>query len=78
MSINFTLGDSDTSDILGVTSKYHASLVNLGENSMTFRASGSPGDIDTLVSELSPFGIMEMARTGIAALEYGDKCLNEE
>ncbi len=78
MLIKVRIGDSDTSDILGVTSKYHASLVNLGENSMTFRASGSPGDIDTLVSELSPFGIMEMARTGIAALEYGDKCLNEE
>ena len=67
---------SDNNEILDVTSKYHASLVNIGEHSMTFRASGSPGDIDNLVSELSPFGIMEMARTGIAALENGDRCLN--
>ncbi len=68
----------NNNDILAVTSKYHASLVNLGESSMTFRASGKPGEIDTLVSELREFGIMEMARTGIAALENGDNCLNKD
>lgn len=76
MLIKVNMSGHDTNDILGVTSKYHASLVNLGETSMTFRASGSPGDIDNLVAEMTPFGILEMARTGIAALEYGDKCLN--
>lgn len=74
VKVNTENGNSN--DILAVTSKYHASLVNLGEHSMTFRASGSPGDIDTLVGELRAFGIMEMARTGIAALENGDRCLN--
>ncbi|MDD6488683.1 MAG: acetolactate synthase small subunit [Clostridia bacterium] len=63
-------------DILAVTSSYHASLVNIGENSLTFRASGTPDEIDTLVKELDRFGILEMARTGIAALENGDRCLN--
>ncbi len=66
----------DNNDILAVTSKYHASLVNLGDHSMTFRASGKPDEIDTLVKELDEFGILEMARTGIAALENGDKTLN--
>ena len=66
----------DNNEILAVTSKYHASLVNLGEHTMTFRASGAPDEIDTLVSELKDFGIAEMARTGIAALENGDRCLN--
>ncbi len=70
------LPEDDSNEILGVTSQYHASLVNLGENSMTFRASGTPEDIDSLVSELRNYGILEMARTGIAALEHGDKCLN--
>ena len=62
-------------DILAVTSSYHASLVNIGDNSLTFRASGTPSQLDTLVDELSKFGILEMARTGIASLECGDKCL---
>lgn len=62
-------------EIIAVTSAYHASLVNLGEHSLTFRASGTPAQIDTLVSQLSEFGIIEMARTGIAALANGDECL---
>ena len=61
--------------IIAVTSTYHASLVNIGENSLTFRASGTPSQIDTLIQNLAPFGILEMARTGIAALENGDSCL---
>lgn len=74
--IKVSTEEHDNNEILAVTSKYHASLVNIGEHSMTFRASGTPEDIDTLVSELSSYGIMEMARTGIAALENGDRCLN--
>ena len=75
--IKISTKNTDSNEILGVTSQYHASLVNLGENSMTFRASGTPEDIDSLVSELRNYGILEMARTGIAALETGDKCLYE-
>ncbi len=73
--IKISTKDKDSNEILNVTSKYHASLVNLGENSMTFRADGTPEEIDTMVSELRSYGILEMARTGIAALEHGDKCL---
>ena len=61
--------------VLDVTSAYHASLVNIGKNSTTFRAAGTPGEIDRMVSELTKYGILEMARTGIAALEKGDACL---
>ncbi|MBQ9461766.1 MAG: acetolactate synthase small subunit [Clostridia bacterium] len=68
--------DQDTkNDIISLTSTYHASLVNLGDKSLTFRASGTPDQIDTLINSLRPYGILEMARTGIAALETGDNCL---
>lgn len=71
--------DSDSkNDIISVTSAYHASLVNIGESSLTFRASGTPSQIDTLIAQLSDYGILEMARTGIAALENGDKCLSDK
>ncbi len=62
-------------DIISLTSTYHASLVNLGDKSLTFRASGTPDQIDTLIGSLRPYGILEMARTGIASLETGDSCL---
>ncbi len=69
-------GDTQN-DILAVTSAYHASIVNIGASSLTFRASGSPAQIDKLIGELAPYGIMEMARTGIAALDGGDICLSD-
>ncbi|MBQ1658972.1 MAG: acetolactate synthase small subunit [Clostridia bacterium] len=71
--------DSESkNDIIAVTSSYHASLVNIGEHSLTFRASGTPNQIDKLIEQLSEYGIIEMARTGIAALSNGDKCLSDK
>ncbi len=75
--IKVNSNSTNKNDIIAVTSLYHASLVNIGENSLTFRASGTPSQLDMLIRELSVYGILEMARTGIAALETGDKCLYE-
>ncbi len=75
--IKVNSNSTNKNDIIEVTSLYHASLVNIGENSLTFRASGTPSQLDMLIRELSVYGILEMARTGIAALETGDKCLYE-
>ena len=75
--VKVSCNETNKNDIIAVTSLYHASVVNIGENSLTFRASGTPSQLDMLIRELSVYGILEMARTGIAALETGDKCLNE-
>ena len=75
--VKVSCNEANKNDIIAVTSLYHASVVNIGENSLTFRASGTPSQLDTLIQELSAYGILEMARTGIAALETGDKCLYE-
>ena len=75
--IKVAKSDVDThNEIISLTSSFHASLVNIGENTLTFRASGTPSEIDTLVDELNKYGIIEMARTGIAALESGDARLS--
>lgn len=73
--IKVTADTQNKNDIIALTSTYHASLVNLGEHSLTFRASGTPSQLDKLIEELSPFGILEMARTGIASLATGDRIL---
>ena len=75
--VKVSSNETNKNDIIAVTSLYHASVVNIGENSLTFRASGTPSQLDMLIRELSVYGILEMARTGIAALETGDKCLSE-
>ena len=75
--VKVSCNEANKNDIIAVTSLYHASVVNIGETSLTFRASGTPSQLDMLIKELSAYGILEMARTGIAALETGDKCLYE-
>ena len=75
--VKVSCNETNKNDIIAVTSLYHASVVNIGENSLTFRASGTPSQLDMLIRELSVYGILEMARTGIAALDTGDKCLSE-
>ncbi len=73
--IKVSSNEANRNEVLAVTSSYHASLVNIGSQSLTFRASGTPEQLDTLVNELEKFGVLEMARTGIASLETGDNCL---
>ena len=73
--IKVTSDTQNKNDIIALTSTYHASLVNLGDHSLTFRASGTPAQIDRLIEELTPFGILEVARTGIASLATGDNTL---
>lgn len=76
--VKVNCNETNKNEVIAVTSLYHASVVNIGENSLTFRASGTPSQLDMLIKELSVYGILEMARTGIAALETGDKCLYEK
>ena len=76
--IKVKINSEDRNKILTAASSYHASVVELGETSATFRASGLPSEIDELVSRLEPFGIMELVRTGAIALHSGDECIADD
>lgn len=53
----------------------HASIMDIGENTLTVEYVGDIGAVDAFIDTLSPFGIVEMARTGLVALSRGDGCL---
>lgn len=73
--IKVKITGEDRNRILTTVSSYHASVVDLGETTATFRASGLPSEIDELISRMEPFGIMELVRTGAIALHSGDECM---
>lgn len=73
--IKICTDNKNANTLLGVTAKYHASVVDIGEHSVTFRASGTPAELDNLIAELSGFKITEMVRTGLTSLQRGDVCL---
>ncbi|NBX74793.1 MAG: acetolactate synthase small subunit [Alphaproteobacteria bacterium] len=49
--------------------------VYVGKNTMIFELAGHPDDIDTLVGLLRPLGLIEISRTGVAAIGRGDETL---
>lgn len=62
-------------EVLRIAGSYHARVLNIGESSMTLEATGYGGELDLFIEKLKKPGILEMARTGITALEKGDHCL---
>ena len=52
--------------------KYGARIRDISEKTMTVELTGFPTEIDKFISVLSAYGIAELARTGITALQRGD------
>jgi acetolactate synthase-1/3 small subunit len=47
---------------------FRASIVDVGKDSVTIQATGDADKIEALIELLKPYGIKEMARTGLTAL----------
>ena len=54
---------------------YRAKVVDYTTDGMCIEITGDPGKIDAFVELLKPFGIIEICRTGIVALERGTTTL---
>ncbi|MEI6874962.1 MAG: acetolactate synthase small subunit [Spirochaetota bacterium] len=55
---------------------FRARIVDVATDSLTVEVTGDQGKVDGLVELLEPYGILELARTGIAALERGPLILS--
>jgi len=59
------------SDIVQIASIFRARIVDVSHESLTIEVTGDVEKVDGLIELLEPYGIRELARTGIAALERG-------
>ncbi len=66
------------SDIMTAVDVFRASVIDYGVEGMCIEVTGSPSKIDAFVKLMQPFGILEMCRTGIVALDRGNKTLFSE
>jgi acetolactate synthase-1/3 small subunit len=57
--------------MLAVLNSYEAGTVNANGDRLILEASGDAPTLDTLLAELAPFGIEEVARTGTIAMSCG-------
>ena len=59
------------SDVLAAVDVYRAKVIDYTVNEMCIEITGDPSKIDAFVELMKPFGIIEICRTGIVALERG-------
>ena len=63
------------SDIMTAVDVFRASVIDYSPEGMCIEVTGSPSKMDAFVALMQPFGILEMCRTGIVALERGSQTL---
>ncbi len=59
------------SDIMTAVDVFRASVIDYSIEGMCIEVTGNPSKIDAFVKLMQPFGILEMCRTGIVALDRG-------
>lgn len=59
-------------EILGVVETFRAAVVDIGTHTLMVQVVGDTGKIDAMVELLKPYGIRELSRTGVTALNRGN------
>lgn len=62
-------------DIKFAVDAYRAKVVDYTSEGMCIEVTGDPSKIDAFIKLMIPFGVIEMCRTGIVALERGSETL---
>lgn len=63
-------------DVLKTINGVGATVRDIGINTLTSELAGTPGHIDKFIRKMSKHGIIELSRSGLTALESGDKNIN--
>ena len=62
-------------DIMTAVEIFRSKIVDYSPTALVCELTGETSKIDAFIELLKPYGIMEMCRTGIVAIERGENCL---
>ena len=65
-------------DILAAVDIFRSKIIDYSTDTLCCELTGESSKIQAFIELLKPFGIMEMCRTGIVALERGTNCLKSK
>lgn len=57
--------------VIEIASIFRARVIDVAAESLTMEVTGTPAKVDGLIEMLKPFGIIEIVRTGLVAMERG-------
>jgi acetolactate synthase-1/3 small subunit len=69
--------EKNRSAIVEVAAIFRSRVIDISATTITVEATGSSDKLDGLLSLLRPYGVLELARTGLVALERGPKVLSK-
>jgi acetolactate synthase-1/3 small subunit len=67
---------STRAEIMQIVEIFRAKIVDVSANTLTVEVSGDEEKVKALEDMLKQFGIKEIVRTGLIALERGEKYIN--
>ncbi len=59
------------SEVMDLIQPFRASVIDVARDNITIQATGDTDKIEALIEVLKPYGIKEMARTGVTAFKRG-------
>lgn len=65
-------------DVLAAVDIFRSKIVDYSTDALCCELTGESSKIEAFIELLKPFGIIEMCRTGVVALERGSNCLKSE
>ena len=78
MLVKIGVDDKNRSAVLEIAGIFRARVVDVSQSTITVEATGNMEKLDGLLLLLRPHGILELARTGLVALERGPRVLSVE
>ncbi len=64
-------GEEELGEATKVAEKFGCSVIDRSVGTLVLEFTGTPEEIDSLLEECKKFGILELCRTGVTALERG-------
>lgn len=69
---------SSRQDIMTAAEVFRSKIVDYSPTALTCELTGETSKIEAFIELMKPYGILEMCRTGMVAIERGDNCLKTE
>ncbi|MFD2210874.1 acetolactate synthase small subunit [Virgibacillus halophilus] len=60
-------------EIQSIITPFRASIIDVSKDSLTIQVTGKPEKVEALITLLRPYGIKELARTGVTAFLRGQQ-----
>lgn len=71
--VKVTAGSQVRSEIQGLIAPFRGTVVDISKETMTIQVTGKSDKVDAFLTLLKPYGIKEIARTGVTAMQRGQQ-----